>query len=232
LRRGKVDANFYLKSTAGSTPVIEINDELVAQLIKQVAELHHRMASPAPVSPLEVMRWPGVIREADRDLSPALAATMDLVREALKDLHDARAREGARMRDTILQRCIALKSQVAAVKARLPELSTRLRARIIDKVAQLGATIDPSRLEQEIVLFTHKMDVDEELDRLESHLAEIVTALDSSEPAGRRLDFLMQELNREANTLSSKSQDVETTRAAVDMKVIIEQIREQVQNIE
>jgi len=232
LRRGKVDANLYLKSTAGSTPVIELNPELVAQLLKQVADLHHQMASPAPVSPLEVMRWPGVIREADKDLSPALAATMDLVREALQELNDARAREGARMREVILQRCAAMRSQVEGVKKRLPELAARLRSRIIEKVAVLGQTIDPSRLEQEIVLYTHKMDVDEELDRLESHLTEIVTALDSSEPAGRRLDFLMQELNREANTLSSKSQDVETTRAAVDMKVIIEQIREQVQNIE
>jgi uncharacterized protein (TIGR00255 family) len=232
LRRGKVDANLYLKSTAGSTPVIELNAELVAQLVRQVAELHHQMASPAPVSPLEVMRWPGVMREAEKELSPALASTVDLVREALQELNETRAREGARMRDVILQRCTALQSQVEAVKKRLPELSAKLRARIIEKVAQLGQTIDPSRLEQEIVLYTHKMDVDEELDRLESHLTEIVAALDSSEPAGRRLDFLMQELNREANTLSSKSQDVETTRAAVDMKVIIEQIREQVQNIE
>ncbi len=232
LRRGKVDANLYLKATAGSTPVIEINDEMVAQLLKQVAELHHRMATAAPVSPLEVMRWPGVIREAERDLSPVIAGTLDLVRESLNELNDTRAREGARMRETILQRCSAMQAQVGAVKARLPELTVRLRARIIDKVAQLGQTIDPTRLDQEIVLYTHKMDVDEELDRLESHLVEIVAALDSSEPAGRRLDFLMQELNREANTLSSKSQDVETTRAAVDMKVIIEQIREQVQNIE
>jgi uncharacterized protein (TIGR00255 family) len=224
LRRGKVDANLY--------PVIELNAALVAQLVRQVAELHHQMASPAPVSPLEVMRWPGVIREAEKDLSPALAATMDLVREALQELNDTRAREGARMREVMLQRCTALQSQVELVKQRLPELAVKLRARIIEKVALLGQTIDPSRLEQEIVLYTHKMDVDEELDRLESHLTEIVSALDSSEPAGRRLDFLMQELNREANTLSSKSQDVETTRAAVDMKVIIEQIREQVQNIE
>ena len=232
LRRGKVDANLYLKVTAGNAPGIEFNDEVVRQLLQQVAELHHRMATAAPVSPLEVMRWPGVIREADKDLSPALAATLDLVRESLKDLNDTRAREGARMREVILQRCSALQTQVGNVKARLPELATRLRARIIEKVAQLGQTIDPTRLEQEIILYTHKMDVDEELDRLESHLAEIVAALDSSEPAGRRLDFLMQELNREANTLSSKSQDVETTRAAVDMKVIIEQIREQVQNLE
>lgn len=232
LRRGKVDANLYLKATAGTAPAIELNDELVGELLKQIAELHHRMATAAPVSPLEVMRWPGAIREPERDLSPVLAATLDLVRESLNELNDTRAREGARMREVILQRCLAMRGQVGVVKARLPEVSSRLRQRIIDKVAQLTQAIDPSRLEQEVVLYTHKMDVDEELDRLESHLTEIIAALDSSDPAGRRLDFLMQELNREANTLSSKSQDVETTRAAVDMKVIIEQIREQVQNIE
>jgi uncharacterized protein (TIGR00255 family) len=232
LRRGKVDANLYLKSTAGTSPAIEVNDELVGQLLKQVATLHHRMATAAPVSPLEVMRWPGAIREPERDLSPAFAAVLDLLRESLTELNDTRTREGARMREVIVQRCLAMQGHLAVVKARLPEVSARLRQRIIDKVAQLAQTIDPSRLEQDIVLYTHKMEGVEELDRLESHLTEILGVLDSSEPAGRRLDFLMQELNREANTLSSKSQDVETTRAAVDMKVVIEQIREQVQNIE
>ena len=118
------------------------------------------------------------------------------------------------------------------MKARLPEVSKRLRDRIVERIGQLGITPDSERLEQELVLYAHKMDVDEELDRLTGHIDEVTSVLDSSEPAGRRLDFLMQELNREANTLSSKSQDVETTRAAVDMKVMIEQMREQVQNVE
>ena len=118
------------------------------------------------------------------------------------------------------------------VKVRLPEVSQRMRERIVERISQLGVAPDVERLEQELVLYTHKMDVDEELDRLGGHLDEVSAVLDSSEPAGRRLDFLMQELNREANTLSSKSQDSETTRAAVDMKVAIEQMREQVQNVE
>lgn len=232
LRRGKVDANLYLKSATGGAPAVELNAELVAQLVRQAAEVGKLLDPPAPVSPLEIMRWPGVIREAERDSGPVLDATQVLVREALQELNETRAREGSRLREVILQRCSAMQSQVDTVRQRLPEVAARLRSRIIDKVAQLGQTIDASRLEQEIILYTHKMDVDEELDRLVSHLTEITGALDSSEPAGRRLDFLMQELNREANTLSSKSQDVDTTRAAVDMKVIIEQIREQIQNIE
>jgi uncharacterized protein (TIGR00255 family) len=125
-----------------------------------------------------------------------------------------------------------MQTTVNAVRTRLPEIAARIRTRVTERIAALGATPDNERLEQELVLYAHKMDVDEELDRLQSHLTEIAGIIDSKEPAGRRLDFLMQELNREANTLSSKSQDVETTRAAVDLKVLIEQMREQVQNIE
>ena len=161
-----------------------------------------------------------------------LAAALELLREALGELNDTRYREGQRIRELLLSRCAAMRAQVQTVKARLPEVSQRLRERIVERIAQLGVTPDRERLEQELVLYAHKMDVDEELDRLTGHLDEVTGVLDSSEPAGRRLDFLMQELNREANTLSSKSQDSETTRAAVDMKVMIEQMREQVQNVE
>jgi uncharacterized protein (TIGR00255 family) len=187
---------------------------------------------PAPPSPLDLLRWPGVVREAEIDAAPLLAAALDLVREALTDLNDTRAREGQRIRELLGSRCASMRALIVAVKARLPEVSQRLRERIVERIGQLGITPDSDRLEQELVMYAHKMDVDEELDRLQGHLEEVVSVLDSSEPAGRRLDFLMQELNREANTLSSKSQDVETTRAAVDMKVMIEQMREQIQNVE
>jgi uncharacterized protein (TIGR00255 family) len=125
-----------------------------------------------------------------------------------------------------------MNTQVQVVKARLPEVAARLRERLQARLNALNTSVDAERLEQELVIYAHKMDVDEELDRLSSHLTEVRSIIGSSEPAGRRLDFLMQELNREANTLSSKSQDVDTTRAAVELKVIIEQMREQVQNIE
>jgi uncharacterized protein (TIGR00255 family) len=147
-------------------------------------------------------------------------------------LNDVRGREGGRMREVILQRCDSIATQVALVRSRLPEVNAKMRARLTERVTQLATTVNPERLEQELAIFATRMDVDEELDRLEAHLKEVRSILDGSEPAGRRLDFLMQELNREANTLSSKSQDVETTRAGVDMKVAIEQMREQIQNIE
>ena len=232
LRRGKVDANVYLKSAAGTQRSLDIDTQLLDQLVARVDQVRGQLKYPAPVSPIELLRWPGVVREAEVDAKPVLTAALELLREALNELNETRLREGQRIREMLLTRCLAMRAQVEAVRLRLPEVSKRMRDRIVERITQLGTTIDPERLEQELVLYANKMDVDEELDRLGAHLEEVTSVLGSPEPAGRRLDFLMQELNREANTLSSKSQDSETTRAAVDMKVMIEQMREQVQNVE
>ena len=233
LRRGKVDAGIYLRSAQAQAAVIEINKPLVEQLVRGVNEVAAATAGAvAPVNPMDMLRWPGVIREAERDTGPLLSQAIELVRETATELNESRAREGARIREMLRGRCEALHQCVALMRARLPELSARIKTRVGERVAQLGATVDPERLEQELVLLAYKMDFEEELDRLGSHVTEALQVLDSTEPAGRRLDFLMQELNREANTLSSKSQDTETTRNAVDIKVLIEQMREQVQNVE
>jgi len=232
LRRGKVDANLYLKSTAGITPSIELNEETLRHIVEKLREIGQKIGTSAPIDAMDLLRWPGVIRETDRDFAPVLAAVMELTNEALTELNEMRAREGARIRELIKQRCEAMQTTAKVVRTRLPEIGARIRTRVTERIAALGTTPDHERLEQELVMYAHKMDVDEELDRLDSHLTEIAGIIDSKEPAGRRLDFLMQELNREANTLSSKSQDVETTRAAVDLKVLIEQMREQIQNVE
>ena len=232
LRRGKVDASLYLKAASGSQRSLELDNTLLDELVARVDQVRTRLPHAAPVSPLELLRWPGVVREAELDSKPVLIAALELLREALAELNETRHREGQRIRELLLMRCASMRAHVQTVKARLPEVSQRLRERIVERISQLGVAPDQERLEQELVLYAHKMDVDEELDRLGGHLDEVAAVLDSSEPAGRRLDFLMQELNREANTLSSKSQDSETTRAAVDMKVAIEQMREQVQNVE
>jgi uncharacterized protein (TIGR00255 family) len=232
LRRGKVDANLYLKSTPGARRSLELDSALLEELLRRATDVRAQVRDSAPLDVLDMLRWPGIVREAELDVAPIQSAALELLRESLKELNDTRDREGARIRELILARCASMRTNVQTVKGRLPEVSRRLRERIVEKISQLGVTPDQERLEQELVLYAQRMDVDEELDRLEGHLIEVTNVLDSSEPAGRRLDFLMQELNREANTLSSKSQDVETTRAAVDMKVMIEQMREQVQNIE
>jgi len=233
LRRGKVDAGLYLRGTPAQTAAIEINRPLVEQLARTAADVAGLAGGTlAAVSPLELLRWPGVIRETEKDLRPVLATALDLVRETAQELNDSRAREGARIREMLVGRCEQLQQSVGQRRARLPDIAARIRTRVAERVAQLGTQVDPTRLEQELVLLAYKMDFDEELDRLGSHVTETLQVLDAKEPAGRRLDFLMQELNREANTLSSKSQDADTTRTAVDMKVLIEQMREQVQNVE
>jgi uncharacterized protein (TIGR00255 family) len=181
---------------------------------------------------MDILRWPGIVREDQADAESLQAAVRALFAETLQNLVDTRAREGARLQELIETRCSALEQIVQQVRARLPEIHARVRQRLVDRVAELGTTVDNDRLEQEIVLLLQRLDVAEELDRLSGHIEETRRVIAGTEAAGRRLDFLMQELNREANTLSSKSQDLETTRFAVDMKVMIEQMREQVQNIE
>ena len=232
LRRGKVDANIYLKATTASARLNEIDAEVLKQLTSRIAEVRSSIAADAPLSALDVLRWPGLLKDSERDASPLLIAAQELVKTTFLELNEMRHREGARIHELLAQRCEAIATQVNIVKTRLPEIAARQRERMLARLATLNAQVDQERVEQELVIFAHKMDVDEEMDRLTSHLVEIRGVIASTEPAGRRLDFLMQELNREANTLSSKSQDADTTRAAVELKVVIEQMREQIQNVE
>ena len=233
LRRGKVDVAVYLRGQPAQAGMLEINRVLVEQLARTARDVAGMTdSSLAAVSPLDLLRWPGVIREPEKDLQPVQAVALELLHETVRELNESRAREGGRLREMLFGRCQSLAQTVAQLRERLPEIAARIRERVGERVAQLGGTVDPARLEQELVLLAYKMDFAEELDRLGSHVTETLQILDAGEPAGRRLDFLMQEFNREANTLSSKSQDADTTRAAVDMKVLIEQMREQVQNVE
>lgn len=232
LRRGKVDCTLNFRAATDSSSALEINRPLLEQLLGQAREIGKLAGQDTALDPLEVLRWPGVVADSGRDVAPLVAAAHAGLTAALQDLTASRSREGARIRELIAQRCDSLLVLVEAVVRRLPEVRTRIHSRLNERLAQLPVQPDPDRLEQELVILAQKMDVDEELDRLRSHITEIRKALDGSEAAGRRLDFLMQELNREANTLSSKSQDAETTRCAVEMKVLIEQMREQIQNVE
>jgi uncharacterized protein (TIGR00255 family) len=186
----------------------------------------------ATVDAVEVLRWPGVVETASQDSDALLGAGRTLFQQTLEDLGAMRLREGKRLGELIEQRCAGLAGLVVQVSARLPEIQARVRTRLHERVAELLATIDRDRVEQEVVLQLQRLDVAEELDRLTGHIEETRRVMGGGEAAGRRLDFLMQELNREANTLASKSQDLDTTRLTVDMKVLIEQMREQVQNVE
>jgi uncharacterized protein (TIGR00255 family) len=233
LKRGKIDCTLTFRRTDTAERALELDRAVLEQLLGRVRDVA-KLAGTTPVTldPLEALRWPGVIRDTETGTEELMAAARALAAATVDDLALARSREGARLGELIEQRCAGLITLVAQVRTRLPEVRSRIRVRLDERLAELKAEVDQERLEQELALLLQRLDVDEELDRLGAHIEEIRRIISSSEPAGRRLDFLMQELNREANTLSSKSQDLETTRAAVDMKVLIEQLREQVQNIE
>ena len=231
VRRGKVESSLHYRPAAAAGS-LEVDAELLASLAGRAREVAAQTGPAARIHVMDLLRWPGVVREPPQDAAPLIAAAHALLAEALAELASFRDSEGGRLRDALEQRCAGLADFAASVAERLPEVRTRMRAKLLERISQLCTDVDHDRLEQELAMLAQRLDVDEEIDRLRGHVAEVRKAFASHEPAGRRLDFLMQELNREANTLSSKSQDIETTRAAVDMKVLIEQMREQVQNIE
>ena len=232
LKRGKVDCSFTHRRVQGAETALEIDPAALERLLATVRDISRTLPGNHNVSVLDVLRWPGVLRDESDDREELLTAAHALFGSTLQDLSAARAREGERLRELLEQRCNGLEALVAQVRTRLPEVHAKVRARLDERLAELKANVDQERLEQELAILLQRLDVDEELDRLTGHIVEIRRVIGGTEPAGRRLDFLMQELNREANTLSSKSQDLETTRSAVDMKVLIEQMREQMQNVE
>jgi uncharacterized protein (TIGR00255 family) len=232
LRRGKVDCTLQQRAPQADAVALDIDQAALDRLLARLHQLNKALGQTAPVDPIELLRWPGVLREAENNTEQLQEAVRELFARTLADLAGARAREGARLAALIETRCASLAEMVTALRTRLPEAQARIGQRFTERVQELKAQVDPDRIEQEIALLLQRFDVAEELDRLTGHIEETRRTLAGTEPAGRRLDFLMQEFNREANTLSSKSQDLETTRTAVEMKVLIEQMREQVQNIE
>ncbi|MFO7593494.1 MAG: YicC/YloC family endoribonuclease [Pseudomonadota bacterium] len=232
LSRGKVECSVRYQPPQTMAGELAVNLELVKQLSHASREIDAIIYNPAPVNSLEVLSWPGVLESPGIDEDRLQAELLSLMDEAVEELNDSRRREGEKLREIILKRCDSAEEVVTAVRQRLPEVLTNLRRRLENRLAELQQEMDQERLEQEMVLLAQKLDVDEEMDRLATHIEEVRRVLDSDEPVGRRLDFLMQELNREANTLGAKSADSETTKASVELKVLIEQMREQIQNIE
>lgn len=232
LGRGKVDCSLRYRPAADTNAPLQLDPEVVERVGRACAEIGVQLGQIAPLNPLELLRWPGVQRDTERDLTPLAEAAGGLLDQALNELRATREREGAQIHALLTSRCATMEDLVATERARLPQVRARLRDKLGARLAELQAQVDQDRLEQELVFLAQKMDVDEELDRLEGHIAEVRRVLERPEPVGRRLDFLMQEFNREANTLGSKSADTDTTRTAVELKVLIEQMREQVQNVE
>ena len=232
LGRGKIDASLRYKMLDNQQSSLHLNQELAKSVIGHCDELALLTTSAAPTDMLKVMQWPGVLQAESLDQDALNTSVFSVLEKAINELVVTRETEGAALQQMIEQRCTEVNNIAIDVRERMPDILEQQRTRLAERVADLKINLDPERLEQEMVMLAQKSDVAEELDRLQSHIVEVQNVLQRDEPTGRRLDFLMQELNREANTLGSKSINTETTRHSVDLKVLIEQMREQIQNIE
>ena len=232
LYRGKIECLLRFRTVEANQIDWHLNLDLISQLTKANLEINSNIGGDYKLSSLDILKWPGVISDQSIDEEIFNKEAMGLFEKALDDLMVVREREGASLRDAILKRIASIQRIIDSIQAKMPSIILKQKENLLNKLEDIKAEFEPTRLEQEITLLAQKADVDEELDRLNSHLQEAKRVLDSDGQIGRRLDFLMQELNREANTLSSKSIVVETTQSAVELKVLIEQMREQIQNIE
>ena len=236
LKRGKIDISLRYRLSSQDIASIKLNEDVVKQLRQVEQDVLKIVHEGHSLSVSDILRWPGVVDENTRDFSALHELALSSLEQALRQLVENREREGQALQEMISSRCQQVSDIVKQVQQRRPQMLEAMRqkwtSQLNEKLAQWSQTADAGRLEQELVMLAQKIDVEEEMDRLQAHIEEVEKVLQRDEAVGRRLDFLMQELNREANTLSSKSQDTETTRLAVDIKVLIEQMREQVQNIE
>jgi len=232
VKRGKLDAVLSLTKNDNDQTVTKLNAARARQVIDQLETLARQIKNPAAVSPMAILRWPGVLEEESIDPQTVIPLAQDALEAAVTELCKSRAREGTKVQKMLAERCVDMEALINDVRTRLPSVLVEIRKKLDQRVEALQVKLDNDRLEQELAIIAQKLDVSEELDRLAAHIDEVRSTLGDDKPVGRRLDFLMQELNREANTLGSKSADSETTRQVVDLKVLIEQMREQVQNVE
>jgi uncharacterized protein (TIGR00255 family) len=233
LKRGRVDIILVQKKAHGPETGLNLDADLIAKLLAATAQIEAQSGGKlSQFTALDLLRWPGAIRETEADREQLAPELLKLLGAALDKLVAVRENEGAQLAELVETRCHAMRGHIATVRAKMPEILAALRQKITSRINEVSAQPDQNRLEQELVYLAQKLDVAEELDRLDAHIGETLKTLRQPEPTGRRLDFLLQEMNREANTLGSKSADTETTRASVELKVLIEQMREQIQNIE
>lgn len=232
VQRGKVEVQFKFIGSGTTGATISINEEVLAQLRATTAHIRAHIPDCAPLDPLDILRWPGLVVEREQDTKIIEEKALLLFTEALQAFQAQREREGEQLQQLIEARLQAISGIVATIRTDLPHILAAQAERIRAQFAELQLQVEPTRLEQEIVLITQKADIHEEVDRLDTHIKEVLHTLSQPGPIGRRLDFLMQELNREANTICSKAIVTTTTAGAVELKVLIEQMREQIQNIE
>ncbi|MCZ6804219.1 MAG: YicC family protein [Proteobacteria bacterium] len=232
LNRGKIDCSIRFEQREISNGALPVNQDLLAKIIKTAEKTSSQLKMAAPLNPLDLLRWPGVLDKDVLDTEAITAPLLELVDRTLDAVIDTRQREGKKIRMMIRERCQSAKINVSRVRELMPAILDSIREKLTLRAQELSNEFDNERLEQELLLLAQKMDVAEEMDRLDAHIDEVTRVLDQNGPVGRRLDFLMQEMNRESNTLGSKSSHLDTSNVSVDLKVLIEQMREQIQNIE
>ena len=232
MSRGKLECCLRFKAEEAVEGGIEVNVDFAKSVVHGCEQINAMLHQSSGMNVVDILQWPGVVKDATQDMKPVVEASEALLKQGLEELVGNREREGERLKALIVQRCDAVDNIVAQVREQMPEIRDNHRQKTLSRFEELKAEPDMERLEQELVYLVQKMDVDEELDRLDAHIKELRDVLNRDEAVGRRLDFLMQELNREANTLGSKSADIRMTQASVELKVLIEQMREQIQNIE
>ncbi|YCO03505.1 YicC/YloC family endoribonuclease [Vibrio sp. VNB-15] len=232
LARGKVECNLRFEANPAAKAELSINEALANQVIKAAEQVMHMTGELSRINPFQVMQWPGVMETPEQNMDEVNKELLAAFDEAIGEFIEARGREGDNMKALIEQRLEAITSEVVKVRARMPEILEWQRDRLFSKFEDAKVELDPSRVEQELILLAQKSDVAEELDRLDSHVKETTNILKKGGAVGRRLDFMMQEFNRESNTLASKSISTDITASGVELKVLIEQMREQIQNIE
>lgn len=232
ISRGKVECRIAFNKLPATQTALQLNDGLLAQLTDLDEKVRGALPAAAPLSVSDVLRWPGMLGNDALPVDEVGALSVELLGKAVEEFTAARAREGEKLKQVLLERIACMEVIAARVVPRIPLLIAAYQEKLAAKLKEALLDSDSDRLRQELVVFAAKIDVDEELQRLNSHLIELKRILEKGGAAGKRLDFLMQELNREANTLGSKSVDIDVTQAAMDLKVLIEQMREQIQNIE
>ncbi|MBA5762836.1 YicC family protein [Vibrio sp. 404] len=232
LARGKVECHLRFEANPAAQGELTINETLAKQVIKAAEQVMHMTGELSRINPFQIMQWPGVMETPEQDMDAVNKDLLTGFDEAIAEFIDARGREGDNMKALIEQRLTAITDEVVKVRARMPEILTWQRERLFNKFEDAKVELDASRVEQELIILAQKSDVAEELDRLDSHVKETTNILKKGGAVGRRLDFMMQEFNRESNTLASKSISTDITASGVELKVLIEQMREQIQNIE
>ncbi len=232
LGRGKIDCYLRFETEEAADSELCINEALADKLIQACATINGKLPAREPVTAIDVLRWPGVVQRQSPDPEAVGQPLLALLESTLDQVVDTREREGTKLAALIEERCATATGMVAELRGRLPEIIEGLRERLIKKAEELRVEIERDRLDQELLLLAQRFDVSEELDRLDAHIAEIRNVLSKGGQIGRRLDFLMQELNREANTLGAKTAHMDYSNTSVELKVLIEQMREQIQNIE